>query len=142
MCLFCFILVGKNVKEGKISKIIGLDPALPFFSFNDTRNRLAHTDADYVEVIHTSSGRLSFTQPIGTIDFYVNGGKSQPGCGWDPTALCSHRRSWELYVESIYNPEFAAIGCDSFHNLKHGMCRDDNSTADLAMGGEPGNDKV
>lgn len=93
-----------------------------------------------MEVIHTSSGRLSFTQPIGTIDFYPNGGQTQPGCGWDPTARCSHRRSWELYVESIYNQNFAAFGCDSFHNLKHGMCKDDNLTLDGLMGGEPGND--
>lgn len=64
---------------------LGLDPAGPFFSLNDTETRLDTTDADFVDIIHTNSGtlvdnELSFLPPIGHIDFYPNGGQFQPGC--------------------------------------------------------------
>lgn len=48
---------GKNMVSGKIGKLVGLDPALPLFSVKAVDERLAITDADYVETIHTSAGR-------------------------------------------------------------------------------------
>lgn len=66
---------GKNIAKGKVSKIVGLDPALPFFRYNDLNGRLTDTDADYVEVIHTSGGKLGFSKPIGKASFYPNGKK-------------------------------------------------------------------
>jgi len=40
-----------------------------------------------VDVIHTDMGEMVLTngafgmkRPTGTVDFYVNGGKNQPGC--------------------------------------------------------------
>lgn len=56
---------------------MGLDPASPWFTHKDVDERLAETDASYVEVIHTSAGTLGFSQPIGMASFYPNGGKSQ-----------------------------------------------------------------
>ena len=52
----------------------------------DTDQRLDTTDAEFVDVIHTNSGliilgALSFPYNIGHVDFYPNGGTSQPGCG-------------------------------------------------------------
>ena len=52
--------------------IIGLDPAAPGFSLNDTETRLDTSDADFVDVIHTNSGnlvqdQLSFFEPIGHV---------------------------------------------------------------------------
>ena len=63
----------------------GLDPAGPFFSLNDTETRLDASDGDFVDIIHTDGGTLTgnelgFLPPIGHIDFYPNGGKTQPGC--------------------------------------------------------------
>lgn len=94
-----------------------------------------------MEVIHTST--LSFTQPIGTIDFYPNGGKSQPGCSWDLTARCSHQRAFEFYAESIYNPEFSAFGCvESLdYYLKEEKCTKDSNIKYPLMGGETSNDR-
>lgn len=93
-----------------------------------------------MEVIHTST--LSFTQPIGTIDFYPNGGKSQPGCRWDLTARCSHQRAFEFYAESIYNPKFSAFGCiESLDYLKVEKCTKVSNGFAL-MGGEPSNDRM
>lgn len=72
---------GKKVRTGKIRKIIGLDPATPLFSLNKPDERLDSHDAIYVETIQTS--KLGFFDPLGTVSFYPNGGRSQPGCGWD-----------------------------------------------------------
>lgn len=53
-----------------MGKIVGLDPASPMFNYNDVDDRLAETDASYVEVIHTCAGTLGFSQPLGTASFY------------------------------------------------------------------------
>lgn len=51
MLFFYCYLAGKLIKHGKIQKIVGLDPASPSFKYNDIADRLADTDAHYVEVI-------------------------------------------------------------------------------------------
>ena len=101
---------GKLLKSSrKIGNIIGLDPTSIGFDLLKRENRLARTDADYVQVIHTDGSRFGIAYPIGhckflhfTIetlfskkskirlkkiftklslaDFYPNGGKNQPGC--------------------------------------------------------------
>lgn len=70
---------GKKVQSGKIGKIVGLDPAAPMFSMDKPERRLDITDAEYVEIIHTS--KLGFFDLLGTVSFYVNGGLHQPRCG-------------------------------------------------------------
>ncbi len=62
-----------------------MDPADGGWSLNDTDTRLDTSDAEFVDIIHTNGGNLSegeiaFDQPIGHVDFYVNGGQKQPGC--------------------------------------------------------------
>jgi hypothetical protein len=43
--------------------------------------RLDISDADFVQVIHTASGFLSFLESVGHADFYPNSGKApQPPC--------------------------------------------------------------
>lgn len=71
---------GKRVRNGRVNTIIGLDPAGPLFNVNDAPNRLASTDAEYVEVIHTDTPNLGIGDPIGDVDFYPNGGTGMPGC--------------------------------------------------------------
>ncbi len=63
-----------------------MDPAnAGVWTLNDTYNRLDITDAEFVDIIHTNGGQLidgniAFDEPLGHIDFYVNGGEKQPGC--------------------------------------------------------------
>lgn len=84
----------------KIGTIIGLDPAAIGFKFDEVENRLAETDADYVQVIHTDITKFGIAKPIGhgnlhfvqlitissiknillSADIYPNSGKLQPGC--------------------------------------------------------------
>lgn len=130
---------GKKITSGKVSKIVGLDPALPLFGYEDVENRLADTDADYVEVIHTCVGKLGYKRPIGHADFYPNSGFAQPGCGHDLFGSCSHARAVKYFMESVSIPHFYAYECDTLENILSGNC---NVVSRIVqMGGEPGFEK-
>lgn len=127
---------GKRVTRGKVESIVGLDPALPLFSITESETRIHHTDAVYVETIHTDMGRLGFDEPLGHASFFPNWGKKQPGCGIDLTGGCSHQRSVLLYSESIANPRgFYATKCHDFETIQKQKCTWVSSN--VAMGGEP-----
>ncbi|XP_026323366.1 pancreatic triacylglycerol lipase-like [Hyposmocoma kahamanoa] len=107
---------------GGVGRITGLDPAQPCFRTSNLVERLDANDADFVDVIHTN-GRLltkigfGLPDPIGTADFYPNGGMKQPGCVnssnsiWAQVlpssvsglqqAICSHGRAYLLFTESL-----------------------------------------
>ncbi|KAF4532040.1 hypothetical protein B566_EDAN015566 [Ephemera danica] len=106
--------------------------------------RLDPSDAAYVDVIHTDaapfiSGGFGLLQPVGHVDFYPNGGQSQPGC--DNTVLdsikgekglllgirralgCNHVRSYEFFTESINTQcDFLAVECESYEMFEAGDC--------------------
>ncbi|XP_053395947.1 pancreatic triacylglycerol lipase-like [Mercenaria mercenaria] len=109
---------GENFEN--IGRISGLDPAGPAFQFTEPIVRLDPTDATFVDVIHTNGKLTGFgiKKSVGTVDFFPNGGKDQPGCpetsdivtdlfnGADLQGLvgglfCSHQRSVEFFIESI-----------------------------------------
>lgn len=53
---------GANTEQ-KVDYIVGLDPAAPLFTLHNIDDRLDTTDADFVEVIHTSAGMIvNFSQ--------------------------------------------------------------------------------
>ncbi|TDG43618.1 hypothetical protein AWZ03_009969 [Drosophila navojoa] len=113
---------GKTVGEGRIHTIIGLDPALPLFSYNKPNKRLSSDDAYYVESIQTNGGKLGFLKPIGKGAFYPNGGKKQPGCGVDATGSCSHGRSVTYYVEAVTQDNFGSIKCSDYEAAVRKEC--------------------
>lgn len=43
-------------------------------------DRLDKDDAYYVDVIHTNGDKNGILKSLGNIDFFPNGGKSQPNC--------------------------------------------------------------
>lgn len=54
---------------------------------------LSKSDADFVDVIHTNGRKtinmgLGLYEPMGHVDFYPNGGKTQPGC---------HKKAFKLF---------------------------------------------
>ncbi|XP_052863517.1 lipase member I-like [Anopheles cruzii] len=136
-------IAGKEVTSGQIHTIFALDPALPLFSIHAPANRINHRDAMYVEVIHTNAGLLGFQHPIGTADFYPNGGSHQPGCGLNIAGLCSHSRAWELFVETLMQPEakLLASKVESLTDVKGPtiaeVFRLDQTIERVKMGGEP-----
>ncbi|XP_060516296.1 endothelial lipase-like [Cylas formicarius] len=120
--------------NGLIDNIVGLDPAGPLFSERNTDNRLDPTDAKFVQVIHTNDGRLGFGINMGDVDFYPNGGRSQPGCGLDVTGSCAHSRAYTYYAESLVNNEFIAYLCESERDFNRDRCTTNSKSR---MGGFP-----
>lgn len=73
---------GSLITSGHLGRITGLDPALPgFHLLTSDKTRLDPTDAMFVDIIHSCGGVLGYLQPLGSVDFYPNGGTAvQPGC--------------------------------------------------------------
>lgn len=64
----------------KIITSSGLDPASPLFNLG-LFEMLTPASAEFVDVIHTTSGTIGIQDPMGHVDFYPNGGDiPQPGC--------------------------------------------------------------
>lgn len=67
----------------KIGRITITDPARrPFESTTISKDdRVNSEDATLLVVVHSDAGEKGFLNPIGTVDFYPNGGLDpQPGC--------------------------------------------------------------
>ncbi|XP_076973739.1 lipase member I [Tamandua tetradactyla] len=121
--------VGK-IFQGQLGRITGLDPAGPKFSGKPPYGRLDYTDAKFVDVIHSDTNGLGIKEPLGHIDFYPNGGKTQPGC---PKSIlsgiefikCDHQRAVYLFMASLEtNCNFISIPCHSYKDYKTGSCVD------------------
>ncbi|XP_043664557.1 phospholipase A1-like [Vespula pensylvanica] len=97
-------LAANNVLD-TIAEVVGLDPAGPGYTNSKSDGRIDRSHAEYVQIIHTCSGRLGLTANYGTVDFHMNGGRIQPGCSiLDIIGHCSHARAYKYFSESIENP--------------------------------------
>ncbi|ESO97126.1 hypothetical protein LOTGIDRAFT_143457, partial [Lottia gigantea] len=117
-----------------IPRITGLDPSGFGFENVDKRVKLDPEDAAYVDVIRTNCGSLirgdfggESRYQVGTVDFYVNGGISQPGCSKNrlnfrrdilkgnlediTKVACSHMRAVEYFTSSITKCNYQAHVC-------------------------------
>ncbi|XP_043857575.1 lipase member H [Dromiciops gliroides] len=114
--------------EGKLGRITGLDPAGPLFNGKPPQERLDHTDARFVDVIHSDTDALGFKETLGNIDFYPNGGLDQPGCpqtifGGLQYFKCDHQRSVFLYLSSLKKDcDITAYPCESYRDYLNGKC--------------------
>ncbi|XP_018565994.1 endothelial lipase-like [Anoplophora glabripennis] len=121
--------------DGQVAVIIGLDPAGPLFSVFNTDERLDSDDAQFVQVIHTST-LLGYDLPLGNADYFPNGGTAQPGCGID--VVCSHERAYIYYAESVLasTNNFVALQCSTYARYIFGTCIGNDESV---MGGYPVN---
>ncbi|XP_046490572.1 pancreatic triacylglycerol lipase-like [Neodiprion pinetum] len=117
-----------------VGAVVGMDPAGPLFYMVDTFARLKPTDAEFVEVIHTSAGRLGYNGELGDVDYWPNGGWFQRGCGLDIFAMCAHSRSYLYFAESIIqsNNTYTSYACESYSEYEAEAC---NSASSSIMGG-------
>lgn len=145
-----------------LKRITGLDPAGPLFEAQHPMARLDGSDAKFVDVIHSngdklSRGGLGSWQPMGTVDFYPNGGREQTGCSGifvgtltdlifpqsstvaEGRSLCNHRRAYKFFISSISTRcFFPAFPCDSFEDYQHGKCFDCDKHNDTSECGNMG----
>lgn len=73
-------------------------------------NHLRSTDARYVEVIHTEVSQIGVPVAVGDVDFFPQGGVSQPGC---QNVDCSHNRAWRLFAASLTHGGIIGYRCES-----------------------------
>jgi len=104
-----------NSTVGLIGRITGLDAAGPGgYEVVGSGYRLDSSDAKFVDTIHSNGFGEGMYKPIGHVDFYPNGGITQPGCLAVDTN-CNHIRSWMLFRESISNPQgFKSCKCPPY----------------------------
>ncbi|XP_058824476.1 lipase member H-like [Topomyia yanbarensis] len=130
--------VGKNF-NGSIGQIFALDPAGVLFTLPDDvgeKNRLAPTDARYVQAIYTSRGDLSMDVSAGQQNFWVNdnGAHPQPGCKdvgkgkgmltqYFESLVCSHRMAI-VYFTAAIDPavSFTMKRCSAYWMYNTGLC--------------------
>ena len=67
------------------SSNVGLEPANGIFSVDRPDISLDVTDTLFLDVVHTNGGDIAdgnfgIYEPLGHVDFYVNGAVKQPGC--------------------------------------------------------------
>lgn len=120
-------LVQRRLKK-KLGRITALDPAKPCFS--KTEHKLDKSDAEFVQVIHSSAGILGLEQPIGHADVYVNGvaGK-QPECEDRSISFeCDHAQAWRLFSASALDDK-SLMGkkCGNWSDLVQDKCNGDDT---------------
>ncbi|ODN02431.1 Pancreatic triacylglycerol lipase [Orchesella cincta] len=124
----------KHYTGRPIQRITGLDPAGPLFHFHAIKGkRLDHSDAYFVDVVHSNQGRYGIAGNNGHVDFFPNGGgPEQPGCTprSDIPGLpgsCPHVRAWEYFTETILGSKIwacKAISYKDYNVLGNGNCHD------------------
>lgn len=97
-----------------------MDPAGPLWGLNS--DRLSSADAFYVEVIHTDNSVLGYGigADLGNVDFYVNGGNSQPGC---ITNICDHNRAWEVFASTVKHDHIEGRKCENNWQITFNSCK-------------------
>ncbi|XP_044013816.1 phospholipase A1-like [Aphidius gifuensis] len=115
----------------KVGRITGLDPAGPSFENVDSRDRLSPDDAHFVECIHSCILILGYTDPIGDVDYYSDGGicHQQSMCKNEDylnNFICGHYSAVAIYNAVIKDRKaFVAKRCSSWSKYEIGQC-DDN----------------
>ena len=114
--------VGKSTN--RLEYLVGLDPASPLF-FKTSDDLLSKTDARYVEVIHTNTAMLGYSDPLGHADIYPFGGDIQPDC---MVVSCSHSMAITYFIEAVKNNSIDLVQCPSMTSLEDNTCSADQVT--------------
>ncbi|XP_004927688.1 pancreatic lipase-related protein 3 [Bombyx mori] len=124
--------------NGRLSRITALDPAMPLFVTTDNSRKVDMTDADFVDVLHTNALEKGKLEASGHVDFYANGGLTQPGCKASEEQTksgCDHARAPIYYAESIITDVgFYATKCFSWITYMIGWCELINSSDEILFG--------
>uniref|UniRef100_A0A0A9W7S6 Lipase member H n=1 Tax=Lygus hesperus TaxID=30085 RepID=A0A0A9W7S6_LYGHE len=116
--------------KGIVGRITGLDAARPLFVAFENELRLEKSDAHFVDCIHTSGGYVGMPYPFCHADFFVNGGRVQPGCPeFISLGRCGHLRSTKYFIESIsHSVRYDAYKCATTSHVDPITCWGEGST--------------
>ncbi|XP_073948838.1 pancreatic lipase-related protein 3-like [Choristoneura fumiferana] len=130
--------IGNYVTSGKLERISALDPAMPLFVSQDNKKKVDASDAKMVDCLHTNALEKGKLETCGTVDFYANGGLTQPGCkpSQEHTKSgCDHARAPAYYAESIITEVgFYATKCTSWITHMIGWCNYVSSDEEVLFG--------
>lgn len=119
------ILQSNNVH--RIERITGLDPGQVQNIMLPLTGRLGPGDARFTETIHTEAVGFGDHEARGHVQYFVNGGITQPMCTSGITTVaqtCSHLFASRVWVESIraQTPIFPALQCQSWEHFLRNDC--------------------
>lgn len=118
--------ISNYLECGILDRITGLDPAMPLFVTSSKTKKLDSDDAKFVDVLHTNALVKGKLEQSGDIDFYANGGLTQPGCVNQPNQTksgCDHARAPAYFAESILTDVgFYGTKCPSWIAYMIGWC--------------------
>ncbi|XP_052738022.1 pancreatic lipase-related protein 2-like [Bicyclus anynana] len=111
----------------KPARLTGLDPAGPCFRRLPRSERINPEVAHQVDAVHTNIDGFGLPDPVGHVDFYINGGEFQPAMELNYLLpclqLCSHVRAAIYWIIANYEPDkFLAVHCSSLDNVRRGNC--------------------
>lgn len=121
-----------------IERITGLDPGQIQALFLPLTGRLNPGDARFTETIHTEAVGFGDLETRGHVQYFVNGGVTQPMCS-SPintiTQTCSHLFASTIWVESIRAraPIFPALQCESWESFLQNDCNLAAPTGNLGV---------
>ncbi|KAM3966425.1 lipase member H-A-like [Aphomia sociella] len=117
----------KALSGTTVGRLTGLDPSGPCFRNLGPEGQLDKSDADFVDVLITNMDGLGTANPMGHVNYYVNGGEFQSAelpwylCDY----LCSHMRMFTLWYAALLHPDsFIAMQCDSVQQARERNCYD------------------
>lgn len=120
-----------NLTGIKPSRMTGLDVAGPCFKSLPLDLRFNPTDAERVDVVHTNIDGFGTPEPLGHVDYYVNGGEYQPGdIPYIPCLIvCSHVKSVLYWWQALEHPNmFIAQRCGSVQAARYAECFNSTDT--------------
>ncbi|KAK8720273.1 hypothetical protein OTU49_013453, partial [Cherax quadricarinatus] len=121
-------MVGARITTGQLASITGIDASYPWVPPESDEEFLEASDASLVVNLRTSP--VGSHSPPGHIDFYPNGGLTQPGCqDWYTPYLveqvCNHYRAVALLIEAVRHARdgvFPACGCPDWNTFQDNTC--------------------
>ncbi|XP_069355409.1 lipase member H-B-like isoform X1 [Maniola hyperantus] len=111
----------------KPAKLTGLDPAGPCFRTLPRGERIHSDVAHKVDAVHTNIDGFGLPEPVGHVDFYINGGEFQPAMELNYLLpclqLCSHVRAAIYWIIANHETDkFLAVRCSSLADVRRGNC--------------------
>lgn len=121
-----------------IERITGLDPGQVQSVLLPLTGRLGPNDAKFTETIHTEAVGFGDHETRGHVQYFVNGGITQPMCSSVSsivTQTCSHLFAISIWVESIQAcaPIFPALQCQSWGHFLRNDCNSSAPVANLGV---------